>query len=214
MKSAATNWKPRTNRILTIGSSHARKHCFIVAPRLLLGSSLVSARLPIPNRSHAMSNRVSAARRRILKIGDRRLACEIERWWLKIRKIELQRPRNVSLTRGNVGRILVSGKHPLETRLAGWAARIRTQKWRISKCPLIVRPNFPGFWNISGPETSRLPDVRNCTSTFQLHWVLWVREVRTGLRLRSIEFESRMGSGPRLGLPSFSRQYRVWPTSA
>jgi hypothetical protein len=43
------------------------------------------------------------------------------------------------------------------TALAGWGARIRTQKWRIPKCPLIVRSNFARFWNVSGPETFHHP---------------------------------------------------------
>jgi hypothetical protein len=83
--------------------------------------------------SHATPNRVSATRKRILKIGDKRLAREIERWWPNIQKIELQRPRNVSLTLGNVALILMNGKHPLETGLVGWGAWIRTREWRNQK---------------------------------------------------------------------------------
>jgi hypothetical protein len=53
------------------------------------------------------------------KIADRRLAREIGQCWPNIREIELQRPRYVSLIAGNVARIHVSGKHPVETVLAG-----------------------------------------------------------------------------------------------
>src|SRR5580692_9671282 len=89
------------------------------------------ARLQLRTGSLATSNRVSAATTRILKNGDRRLACEIERWWPNIQKIELERPRNVWLTLSNVALILVNGKHPLETGLRGWRLRIRTRKRRF-----------------------------------------------------------------------------------
>lgn len=82
-------------------------------------------------RSHAASNRVSAAGTRILKIGERRLLREIESWWPKIREIERLRRRHIKLTARNVARILVNGKHPLETGLAGCPRRIRTRRCRI-----------------------------------------------------------------------------------
>jgi hypothetical protein len=59
----------------------------------------------VSNQSLLGSNRVSEETKRILKIGDQRLASEIGwlRW--KIQKIKRQRLHDVSLTLGYVARI-------------------------------------------------------------------------------------------------------------
>jgi hypothetical protein len=48
----------------------------------------------------------------------------------EITKIAPQRPRYVSLTSGNAVIIFASWTWVIETGLAGWAERTRTQKWR------------------------------------------------------------------------------------
>src|ERR1700733_10607915 len=106
----------------------------------------------------ATSNRVSAVRKRILKIGDRRLPRGIERWWPNIREIELQRPRYFALIARNVARIYVSGKLPLETRLTGWGARIRTWEWR-NQNPLPYHLATPQYRRIGAGRLGRLRNI-------------------------------------------------------
>jgi hypothetical protein len=89
----------------------------------------------------AHSNRVSGVRTRKLQIGDQRLAREIGWLRAKIQKYIPRRPRDLSLTLGNVARISANRTSLTETGLAGWACKIRTQKCR-RKLSLPLRAAF------------------------------------------------------------------------
>ena len=74
----------------------------------------------------------------------------------KIREIGLQRLRNVSLSLGNMARIGVNWKHPLETRLRGWGAWIRTREWR-NQNPLPYHLATPQYRRIGAGRLGRPP---------------------------------------------------------
>ena len=86
-----------------------------VAEGINMGFALRS----ISNRSHAMSNRVSDIRTRILKTADQRPAQKIGQLRPAIHKITQQRLRFISLTLGNVALIPANQTRSIETGLPG-----------------------------------------------------------------------------------------------